>query len=318
MIPDPRQFIGRPIIDRCHQNRDDPQANAARWADPGALLLTVGPHDETALTGDPARLAPGPTRGRRDDQRQLFIGVVDGHPWFIVRGEPRPGPAGRVASLRGAALAPVEREIVWAGLAALKWHETAPVCPRCHGVTRASSGGLSRVCTVCGAVVFPRTDPAVISAVLDDRDRIVLARQPSWEAGRMSVIAGFVEAGEAAEHALAREVAEEAGLRVSAARYVSSQPWPFPRSLMMGYAARADGRIVLRDHELVEAHRFSRDEVLQRVAEGSLALPSPMSIARALVDSWLAGTLPGPESGVDLSVALGDQVPAPRQARVTP
>ncbi|WP_114046184.1 NAD(+) diphosphatase [Acidipropionibacterium virtanenii] len=294
-------------------DRDDPSANAARWTDPGARLLRIGRHGEAALAGDLSRLATESPAGRRDPQRQLLIGEVAGRPWFVTRADPVPGPGRRVAPLRQSDLPPAEREIVWAGLAALNWHESAPLCPRCHGVTEASQGGLSRICTACAAVVFPRTDPAVISAVLDDRDRIVLARQPSWEPGRVSVLAGFVEAGEAAEHALVREVGEETSLRVTAARYISSQPWPFPRSLMLGYVARAEGDIALSDHELAEAAHYSRDQVRDLTTAGTLILPAPMSIARSLVDGWLADRLPAPESGADLSTPLGPEIPDPSQ-----
>jgi NAD+ diphosphatase len=306
-------FIGGPVIDRCHLDRDDPAANAARWADPGAVLLRIGPRGEAAVTGDPARLAADRPSGRRDPQRQLLIGTVAGRPWFVTRAVPVAGPGRRIESLRGSDLPPAQREIVWAGMAALNWHESAPVCPRCHAGTRVGEGGLSRICTACGTVVFPRTDPAVICAVLDDRDRIVLGRQHAWEPGRVSVLAGFVEAGEAAEHALVREVAEETALRVTAARYVSSQPWPFPRSLMLGYVARAEGDISPVDHELAEADRYSRDQVRDLVAAGTLILPSPMSIARSLIEAWLADRLPVPESGADLSVPLGAALPEPGQ-----
>ncbi|WP_027587085.1 NAD(+) diphosphatase [Acidipropionibacterium thoenii] len=313
-------FIGEPVINRCHLDRDDPAANAARWADPSALLLTVGAHDEvvvqrrpvgpaaaaarSARREPPVTLAPGPTAGDRDDQRQLFIGVVSGRPWFITRGRPVPGPGQQLAAVRSLSLDPVDREIVWSGLAALHWAESQPLCPRCHGLTRVTPGGPTRICTRCGREVFPRTDPAVISAVLDHDDRIVLGRQAHWEPGRMSVLAGFVEAGEAAEHALVREVAEETGLRVVAARYLSSQPWPFPRSLMLGYVARAEGVIALADHELAEADFYSRDQVRELVAAGRLQLSTPMSIARSLQEAWLADRLPAPESGTDLSVPL--------------
>lgn len=313
MRHDRSTFIGEPVIDRCHLDRDDPAANAARWADPGAVLLRIGDRGEVALTGDPGLLVTERPTGRRDPQRHLFIGVVARRPWFVTRETPVPGPRRRIEPLRASDLHPDHREIVWAGLAALNWHESAPVCPRCRSLTKVSEGGLSRVCTVCGTVVFPRTDPAVICAVLDDQDRIVLGRQPSWEPRRVSVLAGFVEAGEAAEHALVREVGEETSLRVTAARYISSQPWPFPRSLMLGYVARAEGNIAPVDHELAEAAHYSRDQVRDLAASGTLILPSPMSIARRLVEGWLAGRLPAPESGVDLSAPLGPAFPEATQ-----
>ena len=142
-----------------------------------------------------------------------------------------------------------------------------------------------------GTEFFPRTDPAVIMLVHDGGDRVVLGRQAVWPPGRFSILAGFVEPGESAEAAVAREVAEEVGLRVTDVRYVGSQPWPFPQSLMLGFVARADGgptSCVLDPDEIEEARWFTRDELrVGRRAAG--ALPPPVSIARHILDRWVAG-----------------------------
>jgi NAD+ diphosphatase len=142
-----------------------------------------------------------------------------------------------------------------------------------------------------GAELFPRTDPAVIMLVHDGGDRCVLGRQAVWPPGRLSIQAGFVEAGEAAEGAVAREVAEEVGLEVGDIRYVGSQPWPFPQSLMLGFVARAEnpGPLVLDPDEIEEARWFTRDEL--RSGAGPRALPPPVSIARHILDRWIAGEL---------------------------
>jgi len=151
-----------------------------------------------------------------------LLGVVDGVPWFTRRtNEPRP----EARSVRAVDLVPVDRELVMSAVAALAWHESNPLCPRCGQSTRVTSGGPARVCPQ-GHYVFPRTDPAIITAVLDDEDRIVLARQRSWEPHRRSVLAGFVETGEPAEHAVVREVAEETTLTITSACYIGSQAWP--------------------------------------------------------------------------------------------
>ncbi|WCC79105.1 NAD(+) diphosphatase [Cutibacterium equinum] len=292
------RIVARPILDRCHADRDDAEANRARWKNPEARLLLVDPHDEVVMVD--GRLAAVPTAGERDDQRDLFVGVVEGVPWFARRTEQsRP----EACSLRTVDLGPTDRELVMSALAALAWHESNPACPRCGKPTRITSGGPARICPH-GHRVFPRTDPAIIAAVLDAQDRIVLARQHSWPADRRSVVAGFVEAGEPAEHALVREVAEETTLTITSARYVGSQSWPFPRSLMFGYVARAAGTINVGHDELAEADFFSRDEVSDQVESGQLQLPPTLSIARALIDAWLARRLPEPESGFDLSSPL--------------
>jgi NAD+ diphosphatase len=141
--------------------------------------------------------------------------------------------------------------------------------------------------------IFPRTDPAVIMLVHDGGDRVLLGRQAVWPPGRFSILAGFVEPGESAEAAVAREVAEEVGLRVTDIRYVTSQPWPFPQSLMLGFVARAEGdspadlTLRLDPDEIEEARWFTRDELSS--GEGPRALPPSLSIARHILDRWVAG-----------------------------
>lgn len=288
------RVVGRPLLDRCHADRDDENANRVRWNDPAAQLLLIDPHDKVVMAD--GRMVAVPTEGERDDQRDLLLGVVDGVPWFARRtSEPRPA----ARSLRTVDLVPVDRELVMSAVAALAWHESHPLCPRCGRSTHITSGGPVRVCPQ-GHRIFPRTDPAIITAVLDGEDRIVLARQHSWEPHRRSVLAGFIEAGESAEHAVVREAAEETNLTITSACYVGSQVWPFPRSLMFGYVARASGAIDVGHDELAEADFLSRQEVSDQVDAGHLQLPPTLSIARALIDAWLEYRLPKPESGFDL------------------
>lgn len=287
--------IGRPVLDRCHEDRDDEQANLDRWRNPAARMLLVDSDNQVVVQD--GRIVPVPISGDRDDQHDLLLGTVNGAPWFTRR---VPGRLEGAVSARAIDVHPLDRELWMAAVAVLAWQDTEPTCPTCGRPTRITSGGPTRVCDR-GHILYPRTDPAVIAAVLDSRDRIVLARQRTWPSGRCSVLAGFIEAGEPAEHALVREVAEETHLRVTSARYLWSQPWPFPRSLMLGFVARAEGDIDVGDDELAEADFLTRDEVRQRVDSGVLRLPPTVSVARRLIDTWLAGDLPAPESGVDLS-----------------
>ncbi len=164
------------------------------------------------------------------------------------------------------------------------WHATHGFCSRCGAATRAVDSGHARLCQDrdCGVRHFPRVDPAVI-VLVDRGDHCLLGRQAGWPEGRYSTIAGFVEPGESLEDAVVREVYEETGIRSVDALYHSSQPWPFPSSLMLGYTARAvDGEISLVDGELEDARWVSRDDM----AEGRILLPTPMSIAYALVRDW--------------------------------
>jgi NAD+ diphosphatase len=173
--------------------------------------------------------------------------------------------------------------------ALLHWHRAHPRCSRCGAPTELTEAGYSRTCPACGAVHHPRTDPVVIMLVVDG-DRALLGRQARWPPGRWSALAGFVEPGESLEEAVAREVREEADVRVDAIAYRSSQPWPFPTSLMLGFTARyAGGEATARDGELEGIRWFSRRELdaMRHGDAGGLFLPPPDAIARRLVDAWL-------------------------------
>lgn len=151
-----------------------------------------------------------------------------------------------------------------------------------------------RTCTEDGSDHFPRVDPAVIMLVTDAADRILLARGPQWPADRRSILAGFVEPGESLEQAVAREVMEEVGLAVRDVRYLGSQPWPLPRSLMLGFTAKADGDVPLRPdpEEILDAAWYTRAELREAVEAGEIVAPGPLSIAAQLIMRWYGGELP--------------------------
>ena len=174
------------------------------------------------------------------------------------------------------------------------WHARSAYCPGCGGRTEIIEAGWARRCSDCATVHFPRTDPAVIMVVTDTSDRLLLVRGATWAPRRYSVVAGFVEAGESVEAAVAREVREETGLRVADVEYVASQPWPFPRSLMLGCRARlapGEDRPRPDGKEVVEARLVSRDELTAAADEGSILLPGPTSIARLLIEDWYGGPI---------------------------
>src|SRR5699024_49666 len=160
--------------------------------------------------------------------------------------------------------------------------------PLCGGLLEPDVGGWVLRCREDGTEHFPRTDPAVIMAVRDDADRLLLARNTNFRGRFHSVLAGFVEPGESLENAVAREVAEEVGVRVEEVEYVGSQSWPFPRSLMLGYRAWAPhgDQLTLQEEEIVEARWFSREELAAELAAGQIELPGPASMGRALIDDW--------------------------------
>ena len=169
--------------------------------------------------------------------------------------------------------------------AMVHWHATHRFCGRCGGTTMSVRAGHERVCEACGAQLFPRLDPAIIVLVTDG-DRCLLGRQPSWPKGRYSSIAGFVEHGETLEAAVEREVREETDIRVRDVRYQSSQPWPYPGSLMLGFrAAAVSTAIRCNDGELEHAAWFSRDEIAAAVDQG-LMMPPSRSISYRLIKRW--------------------------------
>lgn len=178
------------------------------------------------------------------------------------------------------------------------WHEASRFCGRCGHPTVSAEGGHVRRCTGCGQALFPRTDPAVIGLVHSPR-RCLLSRQAAWSQGMYSTLAGFVEPGEALEQALAREVEEETGVQVLECRYHSSQPWPFPGSLMVGFLARAEeAPLAVDPEELEDARWFSRDELAAGLRAGALQLPPPVSIAFRLIEDWFDQEVTTPLSAI--------------------
>jgi NAD+ diphosphatase len=179
-------------------------------------------------------------------------------------------------------------------LAIANWHASHANCPRCGTPTVVEQGGWLRRCFVDDNEVFPRTDPAIIAAVVDNEDRLLLGSNAMWEINRWSLLAGFVEAGESFESAVQREIQEESGIRVVDPEYLGSQPWPFPASIMVGFRCRIadtqDPEALRPDGEEILALRwFSRDDVWRE--RDSILLPGPSSIAHAIVSDWYGGPL---------------------------
>jgi NAD+ diphosphatase len=187
----------------------------------------------------------------------------------------------------GAVLDDTGAGLMTAGVGLSHWHAGHPRCARCGGPTTVIQAGWARSCPACGAEHYPRTDGAVIMAVTDDQDRILLGRQARWPERRFSCLAGFVEPGESLEAAVRREVFEEAGVVVQEVDYRGSQPWPFPASLMLGFRARAiSTEITVDGEELTQARWWSREELGLDIATGELLLPPEVSIARRLIEEW--------------------------------
>jgi NAD+ diphosphatase len=294
--------LARAQVDRSAARRADADWLAAAWADPRTRVLVV--HDGQAL------VAAGSGSARlvfvRPEQAPegvcFLLGTdADGVAYFGVAGQlppadaaDAPGPAG----LRQAGPLLSDRDVglMTHAVALANWHETFRHCPRCGAVTEPILAGHARRCPVDASEHFPRLDPAVIMLVTDPDDRCLLARNSQWPQRRVSVLAGFVEPGESAEQAVAREVLEETGIVVDSVRYAGSQPWPMPHSLMLGFRACAIGSLQIRvdRDEIAEARWFSRDELKEGINAGTVLLPSSVSIAHRLIESWYGAELGAP------------------------
>jgi NAD+ diphosphatase len=271
-------------LDRAPALRRRTEWLEARRADPRARSVLMS-EQGVLLDGGHLRLEP-------PSAEALFLGLADGAPLFadhVGAGKPERGHA---AGLREAATELPADEAALAAYAGslLAWHRRHRFCANCGTPTEPRDGGHERVCPSCEAHHFPRTDPVVIVRVTDGADGLLLGRQARWPEGRFSLLAGYVEPGETLEEAVRREVLEESGVALASVAYIASQPWPFPSSLMLGFSALAEqGDLAPGDDELAEVRWFEREEV-QRAArgEGPLMLAPPYSIARRLIDAWLA------------------------------
>jgi NAD+ diphosphatase len=277
-VHEPVTFAGS-AIDRAADRRGDELWIAAARNDPRARALQVG-SGGVALAGDAPAFVPLEVDG-------YFLGLVDGDvPLFAVHA----GPGVELTGLRDVAsrLSQADAGLVAYATALAHWHDTHGFCGVCGEVTDVREAGHARRCAN-GHVHHPRTDPVVIMLVADG-DRLLLGRRPPWPQGRYSCLAGFVEPGESLEAAVAREVLEEAGVVVGEVAYRLSQPWPFPLSLMLGFEATyADGEARVADAELEDVAWFTREEI----RGGTPLLPPPFTIARRLIDGWLAQDFSG-------------------------
>jgi NAD+ diphosphatase len=293
--------LARGTVDRVTKRRTDQDWIDRAWKDPRSRVLVVSDGQalvqEVADRVDLVLVAPeqAPSGIRvllgQDEDDVVYFGVSGDLP-----GDPEPGV--RAASLRevGALLSDRDAGLLTHAVALGNWHATHTHCPIDGTPTVPDPGGHSTRCPADGTEHFPRTDPAVIMLVTDPDDRCLLARNAAWPGRRVSILAGFVDPGESAEQAVIREVAEETGINVTNVRYLGSQPWPMPQSLMLGFRADAPaGQEIAVDHdELAEAHWYTRDGLLASVEARELGLPPPVSIARRIIEAWYGGPLPTP------------------------
>lgn len=322
--------LSRSTVDRQEQLRTNPERLATRWPDARVLLL-----DDTGRTPVAEGSSCLATRKAQDfgsapPADAVFLGEWQDIDYWSLPGSPEGDPE----TVRMAGSWGIVEEVpridgeIWvdlrgygdllddtsAGLfttaqALRNWRRQSKFCTRCGSPTELIHFGWASKCTNDGREEYPRTDPAVICLVHDDSsvngEHVLLARQPIWPPMRYSVLAGFVEAGESLEGCVEREIKEEVGIDVTGARYLGSQPWPFPRSIMLGFTARADmkAQLIPADGEIEEALWVSRAEVQAAFANsqtrsegavptpiaggaGQLILPGNSSIARVMLEAW--------------------------------
>ena len=277
-------------LDRVDHHRASTEWVAGLWRAEDALLLKLDAQARFTTNTGGSKLRMTRPFVEFDLQRHRLLGLLNGSPIFAVQTLTE----GEVHDLRevGFQLSDNERDIAAVAAAIVSWHQLEPMCPECGGPTRVTNGGFARHCGSCERDHFPRTDPAVIVAVVDGAGRLLLGGQQAW-GNRVSVLAGFVEAGESLEQAIHREIGEEADISLSELVYFGSQPWPFPRSLMVGFFARASSTDICVDaEEIAFAEWYTRERLVAKLEAGELTLPGRSSIAFRLIQSWLDGVSP--------------------------
>ena len=319
-VGEPFQLADIPVLSRGRLNRQEPllEDTAAQrdlWAKAKVLTLDQFGCVPTLKGGTELVYRPAGEFGPEIPEQGVLLGERDGVGHWAIRidrpdakapdwrswhPEAAESEAEQWLDLRmtGAILGDMDAGAFTTAAAVLNWQRNAGFCAKDGSPVRFVKGGWASRCAQCDREEYPRTDPAVICLVHDgagvNGQRVLLARGSVWPAGRMSVLAGFVEAGESLEDCVIREIGEEVGVPVRDVRYLGNQPWPFPRSLMIGFTAVADPRTPLRpaDGEIAEARWVSRDEVRTVLANGGahngLALPGGVSIAGQMLAAWAA------------------------------
>jgi NAD+ diphosphatase len=292
--PPPHRYAGAGF-DRAAHRRLDAEWLRARRSDPASRVVLMSGLE--VLVGSSERpyveVLPVERLGRALPEDAIFLGVEDGFALFAADFGRAAAPGGRFVEIRTVGAWLSAREAGWCAYArALAfWHSRHRYCGACGGATVSAQGGHIRRCQICDAQHFPRSDPAVIVLVThrhpEHGERCLLGRSTRFPAGLYSTLAGFVEPGESLEETVRREVFEESGIEVAEIAYRSSQPWPFPASLMLGFRATArHDELRIDPDELVDAGWYTRAQLLD-AERCPIKLPNPDSIARHLIEDWL-------------------------------
>lgn len=282
-------FVGG-VLDRADQVRTDPARLAEALADPRARLLVLDGLDPSL--GEAGQLAWTSLTSAVEGEDLLLLGVDEQGPAFARL--PRDVPnaalfAPRVWEL-ASSLSPEALALYGCARSLIDWHKRHGFCANCGTPTVIAKAGWSRRCAGCEAEHFPRVDPVTIM-LAEHEGRILVGRQARFPAGRYSALAGFIEPGETIEEAVARELWEEAGIRVHSVRYLMSQPWPFPSSLMIACIGRTDDPALTLDRAEIEDAMWVDAAAVRAALAGEegapFAAPPPMAVAHWMLRSWL-------------------------------
>lgn len=317
----PGLALSRAVLDRAAYRRSEPDLVPRLLADPRTRVYEVR-GDRMRMVQEPTPHLPWRAPEPGDAERLAFyLGEIpkgvspdrDGaHAVSVVAVvkpvvDPDPGgsewddsPSWVTLRQAGALLPDLDAGIFTAAVALANWHGAHGCCSRCGATTKPAAGGWIRVCSQDGSEHYPRTDPAVIMAVRDAEDRMLFGRGVTWPVNQYSMLAGFVEPGESLEAAVIREVFEESGIRADQVRYLGSQPWPFPSSLMIAMEALALTTEIRHDPvELAEARWMTREAYRKALQAGEIRVPTGISVARRIIERWLG------ESVEDAAAATG-------------
>lgn len=284
------------LLDRSAHERRSPRLLEDLLADPETRVVEL--HDGRARVD--LRNGSGSLRLRapRTDDRGVLAAALgrdsEGRAYVAILGSAEQALDDSWLTLRraGTVLDKLDAGIFTTALALANWHATHGCCSICGSPTVPVEAGWVRRCPRDSSEHYPRTDPAVIMSVIDPDDRLLLGRSPHWPEGRFSVLAGFVEPGESFEQAVAREVGEEVGVGVDDVMYLGNQPWPFPSSVMIGFAAHTSQvDLTLDPKEMAEAHWVTREQYRDRLRRKQFQTPSGISIAKRIIEYWLGETV---------------------------
>ena len=295
----PNWFANNPL-DRVYDKRSEADFLPSKMRDANSILVPLWRGDPLVANGEAAFLTMTAREAFPANAPIVFLGQLNGTAHFAidcsaVSETPEGAPLadiGQYMPIREAAgiIDRKDLSIIGHGRWLIEWHANHPHCARCGAKTEMAEGGAKRQCTDCGAEHFPRSDPVAIVLALHG-EACLLGRGPQFPPGMFSALAGFVEAAETPEQAARRELFEEAGVTLTDVRYLYSQPWPFPASLMMGFHADTEDRaLTLDEEEIAEALWVERPDVIALLngeERGGVILPPKFTIARQLIERWV-------------------------------